>query len=260
MVEEAQWRGLLADPRMNIADVALTAVVPGHAPGAGGSKPLLVVCSDNHQYWLKLSTSGQGPRIPENEQIVARCGELIGAPTCHVALVDVPPEHAGYSAGGGAPTLEAGIVHGSRHVANTVEERTLAHDGEDDNALRSAGVAALHDWCWGDDSQFLYDQSQEQRLYSHDHGHYLWNSGRTPDQLRANVSVPHPSPALNVPSVKAHLATFADRLEAISRDDIARVLNRIPAQWSVSSAELEVIGFFLEARIPGVVERLRSQT
>lgn len=36
------------------------------------------------------------------------------------------------------------------------------------------------------------------------------------------------------------------------------MLSQIPSDWAVTDFELEVMGFFLERRIPGVLNRLRD--
>ena len=51
---------------------------------------------------------------------------------------------------------------------------------------------------------------------------------------------------------------LAERLEAMTRSELADVLQCVPGDWPVSDEELEALGFFLERRAPGVASRMRS--
>ena len=230
------------------------------APGEGGSRPLLALAADGNQYWVKLATNRQGSMVPANEQIVGRCGALIGAPTCQVALVEVPETMTGRISG---VQVEAGVAHGSLHVPDTVNERILGHRVEDDNRRRHAGLFALHDWCWGRDSQWLFALSDEHKTYSHDHGHFFpggpdWRA-RLPD-LREHVDDPHllqeyfDATGLDVDAVR----TQAAALDAVNAADLVDILCAIPVEWPVADADLEMLGFFLERRAPQVAIRVRS--
>jgi hypothetical protein len=140
-----------------------------------------------------------------------------------------------------------------------LEERDLLHRDEDDNQRRHAGVFALYDWCWGNDDQWLYVTGDENRVYSHDHGHYLpggpdWTS----QQLVADVDVAHPQSRSHIGLEVAALDDYADRLERLKREEIVGMLRAVPAEWPVQQEELETVGWFLERRAPQVAVRLRT--
>ena len=233
--------------------VALT----GEEPGDGGSSPLQMRDAGGARWWVKLLNNPQGPMVLVNEQIVARCGALIGAPTCEVAIVEVPEAVAGEVYG---VRVEPGLAHGSRHVGNVLNERELRYRASDDNARRHVGAYAIHDWCWGRDSQWLYALGEEYKVYSHDHGYFFpngpdWN--RYLDQLAECVDIPHEldAAAAGVDAIEA--LSMSERLAEVSIDDLAGVLSGIPGDWPASDGELERLGFFLERRAPQVAGRLR---
>jgi hypothetical protein len=131
--------------------------------------------------------------------------------------------------------------------------------GEDDNPRRHAGVYAIWDWCWGGDDQWLYSAPEENRLYSHDHGHYLPDGPSWTEQSLVNkVDEPWVSPRPTAGINASFLHEFADRLDAVTRLQLAEVLRAIPTDWDVTQPELEALGFFLERRAPAVAARLRG--
>ncbi len=222
----------------------------------------MALAADGRRYWVKLITNQQGPLVLINEQIVARCGNLIGAPTCTVKVVEIPETLVGIVSG---VQVEAGLAHGSLNVADTVNERRLGHRMEDDNRRRHAGLFALHDWCWGGDSQWLFALSDEYKTYSHDHGYFFPSGPNWPSDLnevRAQVDQPHrlqddvataDPTGLEAEAVRE----FADALDALGSGDLVEILRAIPPDWPVTDADLELLGFFLERRAPQVARRLR---
>ena len=209
-------------------------------------------------WWVKLPNNPQSPMVLVNEQIVARCGALIGAPTCEVAIVEVADALAGDVYG---VRVEAGLAHGSRDIGAAFNDGELLHRDSDDNARRHVGAYALHDWCWGADSQWLYATDEDLKTYSHDHGYFFPNGPRWNEDLNqviAHADAPHelrePFAGLDAAEVRR----VSERLGAIGTDDIAAVLSGIPPQWPVSDRQLEIIGYFLERRAPQAALRLRE--
>ena len=143
---------------------------------------------------------------------------------------------------------------------DAVELRSLQYRGRDDNARRHVGVFAVYDWCWGGDDQWLYAEPEDRKLYSHDHGWYLPETGTTwdVDALVARVGEPHvarwPPGGLNA----AEVAAYAQRLRALEHEELVVALSGIPESWPVSDLELERVGWFLESRAPEVAARLES--
>ena len=259
MAELVDWQGELAGRRGEHATITATAILRD-APSPAGAKPVLVRADDGQRYWLKAISNPQGANVPVAEQVVARCGELIGAPVRPVQLVVIPEDLAGYTIYPGH-ILKAGTAHGSLDLAAAQLTWSLDHAERDENRFRYLAIAALFDWCWGDDTQWLYQSGAEAdyEYYSHDHGEYLLGqSGWAPDTLLDHVDEPHPlsiGPAL---SSLAGFSELADRIAAVTHEQLVGVLATIPLSWQVSDAQLEAIGYFLECRRDAVAKRVRD--
>lgn len=262
MVDESSWSGRV-EGRRAARDVVKLAAFMDQRPGAGGSAPLLALGVDNERYWVKLISNRQGPMVPVNEQIVGRCGDLIGAPTCRVQLVEIPESLSGLTSG---VMVGAGLAHGSLDVPDTINQRRLDHRYDDDNTRRHAGLFALHDWCWGADSQWLFSQSAEYQTYSHDHGYFFPGGPDWPADLGAvRAAVDHPHrlqdelPTADPSGLhRDAVSDVAAALDSVTADDLVEILTMIPPEWPVRDTDLEAIGFFLERRAPQVAERMRS--
>ena len=207
---------------------------------------------------MKPTNNRQGPMVPVTEQIVGRAGVLIGAPTCEVRTAAVPQAIQGWEFRPGH-SLEPGIAHACLEVENAVEVRQrLERRNDDDNASRHVYIMALFDWCFGDDAQWLSALDDNGKFYSHDHGWYLPPNGPnlTEAAMRAEVDRAHELTDPGDGIVDEDVLAAADSLRAVSRDDLLEVLTAIPQQWSVSNADLERVGSFLEARAPAAADRL----
>jgi hypothetical protein len=254
--ERDEWRGLLGS-RSNPEEVLLIEQ-PLNPSVEGGSGVFLARADDGQRWWGKPEINLQGPKVIVTEYLVGSLGALIGAPTCEVAIVRIPNEIVGWEFRPGA-TLKAGLAHASRDVEDAQLLHALEYRQQDDNRRRHAGVFAIYDWCWGGDDQWLYCHTEDQKLYSHDHGHYLpggpnWSE----DTLTAHVDEQHvlnsPKPGLD----PAAINEFAGQLENINREKLLPILRSVPTVWAVTDTELEAVGFFLERRAPAVAERLRQ--
>ena len=189
----ALWAGLVA-ARVQ-TDGWPVVEVPLRPSNAGGSGTFLAAASDGNQWWVKPLNNMQGQRVIATEAIVGSIGGLLGVAVCETTIVRIPVELAGWSFRPGA-VLEAGFAHASRAVQDAVEDRSLRSRDRDDNRRRHVGVYALYDLCWGGDDQWLYSASEDDALYSHDHGWYLPPTGPTwsSEELLAKVDVPHVAP------------------------------------------------------------------
>jgi hypothetical protein len=259
MVAEGDWKDLLKGSRHDNCTLTVDAILIDKAK-EGGSQPFQVRATNRRLYWLKPVDNPQGPRVPATEQIVARCGHLIKAPVCEVDLVRIPTELAGHRLSTGRQ-LTHGIAHGSADLATATfaSGNAPAHRERNNNSTRHAYIFALHDWCWGADSQWLHDTIADMMVFSHDHGHFLpGGPGWTGQIVRAEVENDHslgaPPDGLNPTALKG----AADAIEQVSRADLVGVLSTIPLSWPVTDADLETVGFFLERRRKPVAARLRS--
>jgi hypothetical protein len=82
--------------------------------------------------------------------------------------------------------VQSVFAHAYRGVRDAQLLHALDHRQEDDNRRRHVGVFASYDWCWGEDDQWLYSDTEEQKLYSHDHGWYFPEDG--PDWSEATLT------------------------------------------------------------------------
>ena len=260
MVELADWRGELAGRRMDDARVTARAPMPKR-PAGGGSRPLLVLADDGRQYWLKPINNPQRPIIPVVEQIVGRCGALIGAPVRPVEIVVIPEDLAGFEIYPGY-VLATGIAHGSLHLDAAQLAWGLEHAERNENRSRYLEIVALYDWCQGDDPQWLYQTgaNADYEYYSHDHGEYLLSRGEwTLDAIMTVVDEPRIlAPPLSASSLSG-FTELADRIASITREHLIEVLSAIPSSWPVSDTQLELLGFFLERRRDAVVTRVQER-
>ena len=233
--------------------------VPIKPSPRGGSGTFLAADNAGQQWWVKPLNNRQDERVTVTEAIIAAVGSLIDAPVCDAAVVMLPAEIEGWEFRSGSK-IQQGFAHASRHVPDAVEYRSLQDRERDDNTRRQVGVYAMYDWCWGGDDQWLYSEPEDRKLYSHDHGWYLPETGPTwsVGALMSRVNEPHVAPwppdGLSATAIEA----CSRRLAALMRSQLEAVLRTIPVSWPVSDTELERVGWFLEARARGVAARLAA--
>lgn len=237
--------------------IGVTATAALRQSTGGSSGSFLVVADDGRRYWCKSLNNLQHPRVPANEQIVGRLGALIGAPVCDVALVRIPDDLAGWEFRPGH-ALEVGLASGSLAVEPAVETRALDNRALDDNARRHAGIYALHDWLGGSDAQWLMFGG-DAAFYSHDHGHYFpGGPGWTIENLEQSVGGAFP---LGFPTAgldNDEIERLAQRLDAVTEEEVVGCVANVPADWPVQDDELEALIDFVYGRRPAVAERLRA--
>jgi len=232
------------------------AVLPT-ALGSGGSRPPQVLADDGRRYWLKPVSNPQNPRVPINEQVVGRCGALIAAPTCLVALVGIPTELATYVLPDGRQ-LGADLAHGSCDVSSAQSDGMLIDRPRDDNGWRHLMAHILYDWCHGSDQQFLYDNADDRRVFSHDHGHYFPHGpGWTESSLSSGIDIPCLISGVHDRFEDALVDRASDALASVSRDQLVAVLGLIPASLPVTDHELVSLGYFLEHRLLRIRAEIR---
>jgi hypothetical protein len=258
MVERGEWDGAI--PALSHPSEPLIIELPLEPSKGGGSGSFLALGSDGRRWWVKPPNQLQGGKVLVTEHVVAEAGLLIHAPVCEVAVAKIPDELIGWEFKVGS-FLESGFAHASLEVPDANQEGQLTHRQHDDNARRHAGVYALYDWCWGGDDQWLYCWSDDRKVYSHDHGWYLPESGAdwSHTTLTNRVDGPHELPTDASGLLYDELRLVADSLRRVDRGDLVRILSGVPASWPVSTSDLEALGFFLERRIPQVADRLEAR-
>jgi len=193
--------------------------------------------------------------VPVNEQIVGRLGRLVGAAVCDVGLVEIPKELSSWSYRPGH-RLAAGYAHASRALDDVLETRQVRHLHEDDNGNRITTLSILADWCWASDQQWLYATKEENRYYSHDHGHYFpGGPGWTIASLKNQ-----PTTTCVTGMALTHRGSadaVVARLEALGSVAIAEAISALPATWPVSNYELAELITFLNARRLAVISRMK---
>ncbi|MCM3850106.1 hypothetical protein ND486_28330 [Pseudonocardia sp. DR1-2] len=249
------WEGLLSDQRGPTDPPELDMLVDPSSET--GSHAFKARSTDGTHWYVKVVDSPRS-RAPATDLIVSSVAQLIGAPVPLCSVVEIPPELEGEAYAPGR-TLTRGLAFGSREVVDTFDGRKpLQYRGRDDNRRRQAGMFALYDWCWGQDVQWLYSAGEDLSTHSIDHAFYLPRSPEwSASDLRSCVDEPHAAPWPCDGLSPAALENLADTLETLTREALSETLRQVPAQWPVSTADLETVGWFLDRRRQPVAERLR---
>ncbi|GAA1592189.1 hypothetical protein GCM10009804_55630 [Kribbella hippodromi] len=223
-----------------------------------GAAAFLGIAESGNQYWIKPLGNPQGDQILVTEQLVAAAGRLIDAPVRPTALVTVPHELAGWKYGE-TQRLASGVAHGSLNLpsADVVDE--LLYTFHDDNQRRQPALAALWDWCLGEDEQWLYDLDDDRSIWSFDHGLWLGGGfGWSGDQLERDVGVDWSWDESVIGMDKAAFHEVADRLHAVTVQQLLEAVACVPTAWQVPQFELETVAWLLYRRRTQVAVRLRD--
>lgn len=236
-----------------------TATLPLQQSKAGGSGAFLVAADDGRRYWCKCVENPQSPRVPINEQLVGRLGQLIEVATCEVTLIRLPPELADWEFRRGRK-LVPGYAHASVAVPTAIETRSIRHPQDDDNPSRLTGLGVLADWCWAGDHQWLYEPTEENRYFSHDHGHYFPSGPNwTTASLAANDALAKAPGAGHFPMTRTDVVhRIIDRMEQIKAEAIASAFAGLPKSWQVTDDELVAMVEYLDRRRAAVIARLQN--
>ncbi len=223
----------------------------------GVSGSFLVGADDGSDYWCKATNNPASPRVPVNEQIVGRLGQLVGVAVAEPMLVRLDAI-VGWEFRPGR-LVEPGWAHGSKALVGALETRALEHRGDDDNRVRHAGFYGLMDWMHGGDQQWLYATQERNAYYSHDHGHYFPGG---PDWTSASLATAVAAPQrLAVDPAKLdhnEVERLAATIEATTLEDLENVMSKIPVSWAVSDQELADLAAFISTRSAPTAERLRA--
>jgi hypothetical protein len=255
-VSREDWRGALS-PRSPRPSLELKGLL-GKSKG-GGSQSFPGLTADDERCYVKAPNNPQGGRVICSEYIVSAVGQLIGAPVCDVRPIHIGPEFVGIRLPSGLELVE-GVGSASMAIPDAMQEGDLSHRDRNDNTRRHAGIFALHDWCWGGDSQWLRCTTADDKFFSHDHGYYIPPDGPTWNEaeILANVDTARELAKDHGGLDPAETNRLADALEAVTHAQLRDVLASVPSEWSVPDEELEAVGFFLERRAPSVAGRMRA--
>ena len=238
-----------------------TKLVSVLTPTTSGSGTFLGLASDGEKYWVKAPNNPQGPRTLAAEVIVHGIGNLLGAPICKTALIEIPismtyqfaPQHR----------LHGGIGHGSRDIpAALVSENWSTFSSRDNNRHRQALIFGLWDLCMGGDQQWLHDITEGYTIWSFDHGFWLGGEGDwSSESLRKTGTSPwlyDREPGDLDPAVASAraLRTAALAVHALDREAIRAVTASVPIEWKIPYADLATAADILFLRAEGVAERL----
>lgn len=251
------WSGSVDGTRVATVEVSLRA--PIRRAQSSGAGAFLGLASDDQQYWFKVPGNHQGNYVLANEVIVERVGALIGAPVCERTLAWVSPAMMGWKHYPAPVSPGPVIAHASRHVRGAIDDDALTYIRRDDNARRQASMLALWDWCLGDDEQWLYEAANSSSIWSYDHGLWFttgegdWDKEILQSLVEIDGSFPHPPTGLN----RERLRDVADRIEAVSPDELVSAMSEVPVEWGVPHEDLEAMGWLLYRRAPAVAARVR---
>lgn len=227
-------------------------------------------------YWIAKSLiNKREERATVTDALIGAVAPLIDAPTCDTAILWYPDDEEPLIVETGVQLEPGTYFHGSKRLIQKQvikPERQVKYGQRDDNARRWIGLAALYDWCWGQDPQWLFHTEDDTRLYSHDHGWYLpgpngtWSS----QGLKDKVDQPHSllDDVYSAPDVELlhailienphYCSEYANSLREITADQLAASLTSIPESWPVSDHELADLGWFLYRRAAPVAQRLEN--
>ncbi len=251
---------MLAGCREDRCSISVDVILRDMSDERGGSVPFQVRATDGEFYWVKQIDNRQSSRVPTTEQVIAGCGQLIGAPVREVQLIQIPAELDGDRLSCGTE-LRQGIAHASLNLESATFEKTWGPENRsrDDNRRRHAAYFGFFDWCWGEDRQWLYDATDDLKTYSHDHGHFLPGAPDwTIESLLNHVEIAHSLDSSPEGLDYNELGRVADRLQNLTRTELKEILCRIPVSWPTTDKELEVLGFFLDTRRELVAKRIRQ--
>lgn len=237
--------------------------------GSWGSacKPQRFTCDDGALYSVKFIQNRHGDgRGAFNEQVVALCGELIGAPVPPVRLVEMPSALTDVMNRNPAAYLldftpQPGIHHGSKWMDDCSDRAGVEH--VDENRQRLGSLEVLYTWLvCRSDHQLIYSNKSPREVYSVDHTTFL------PGEFNWNAASLLPEYATVVPDTSfqgkgltdADRSPALDRLRQVTEGEVAVVVSRPPDEWGVSSADRLALAEYVLARRDSVLNHYQPTT
>ena len=242
---------------MAIAPPARVTAHTYHRSWPSNSTPVLVGCSDGAFYVVKGRQMG---RVLVNDHLVARLGELLGAPVTAAALVDVP--QALINIESHVAHMPSGISHGSKWIEDCTDRLTFERAHLPGNRHRVALLAILYSWagCWSD-HQFIYKKAPTHEIFSVDHGHFFPSGPNwtIPGLQGAPPAVLDPVfCACALTSVE--LRSAARSLNSVDLSDVSAIVNWLPADWGVTFDERTAMIDYLVQRHAQLLTVVNART
>lgn len=226
-----------------------------------GALPVLAATDDGRRYWLKWPGNPHGNRSLVNELVVARIGELLGAPVRPARLVTVDGDLTeGFFAGG--HSLPGGTYFGSELLTNVEETTEIVRVKRDGNAERLPRFLALWSLCLGQDLQLLYHLSKDDQVWSIDHGLWFdnyeadWNVDLLNSAVDEHWSWPEDEKPIGLDATA--LVAAADSLSNLTVETLARIVGEVPPEWGVPDVELRALATFVHSRRDLIDSQLRA--
>lgn len=237
----------------------LAGILPMDHPQSG-THAFRALTESGRTFWVKVPFQSQGARVLATEQIVTAVGFLIDAPVRETALIDISGEWDGVPSGSGL-RLRQCVAHGSLELDETEERREQVYMRDDDNARRWPRWAALWDWCFGSDEQWLYAHGTGKSMWSFDHNMWIydaqeWDAGTC--EKSKDLAWPWRGSWEHFSS--SELVQVADDLEEVTKAQLVDVCYAIPAQWGVPQRDLDGLVEMLHHRRAAVAARLRVRS
>ena len=197
-----------------------------------GARPALGGASDGQDYWVKFAQNDQGSETVVNEVVASIVGDSIGAPVAPWAIVEVP---LGLKQILDGRLIVPGPAFGSRVIHLAEENRMpqgIPHVLSDGNINRIPLMVAMWELCNALDIQAVFDNGDDRKIYSIDHGFWFG-------------SYPYPWK-------QAEIA-----LEGLNDEVIGRAVEIVPKEWGHEESEIERLVEFAIGRKDNARNQLR---
>ncbi|HAT1304053.1 HipA family kinase [Corynebacterium striatum] len=223
-----------------------------------GTKPPLVYADDDNAYILKFLNNDHGPEATINEVVVSVIGEAIGAPVAPWSIVRVPESLRQIV---GNRIIEPGLAFGSRVLPTVGVARmgpTITNVNRDGNINRIPQLIALWHLCNALDIQVVFDSSEDNKIYSVDHG--LWfGSHPYPWGLDRRSGFPEIDevPLLREPIADECWDRAIEGLDSLDESLKDRIVAAIPSEWNVGRNDVGVLVDFVISKKSSAISELR---
>lgn len=257
------WRGRVGP--LQSCQPALTLRFPLRIALGSHSGAFLGLADDELRYWIKLPGNPQSTQVLVNDFVASMLARLLEAPAPVTSPILVRADLVNAWDGrsrwhGVKPQFVVDVVgHASLNGAGAVERTDPVPEftKRDDNRLRQARLAGFWDLCFGCDPQWLYSSSDDQSLWSFDHGYWFGSDENDWDSVSL-LRLVHVSNELELasPSQVSDYMSTAALIRDLRTEALLHIMKRVPEEWGCASTDLEVLAWFIYARIGPVSERL----